>query len=323
MMLSRRQFMFRSIFAATALGALSGCSCRQRLRVGVHPWIGYEPLYLAEDFDLLPKNISLVKGDSASETIRRLKANEVDAAALTLDEVFRVRNEGIPLTVVLIFDSSTGADMLLVHPDITALNQLKGKRIGYEGSAVGELMISKILLKAGLKPSDVIRVNTLTPDKQLNAWQNNEIDAVITYEPTATKLKAIGAQILFDSREIPETIFDVLAVKTDMLDDCSSSVEQLLKADFLALNRINTNFGDAVYRIANHEKIEPDAVKSALRGVVLPSLTVNRHYLSQQSSFYQAAKTLNKLMYEKGMLTKLDDFSNLFSHHYLPEEGGA
>ncbi|WP_169729910.1 ABC transporter substrate-binding protein [Hydrogenovibrio kuenenii] len=311
--------MFRSLFAATALGALSGCSCRQPLRVGVLPWIGYEPLYLAEDFGLLTKQITLVKSRSSSETIRRLKAGEVEAAALTLDEVFRVRDQGVPLTVVLVFDSSSGADMLLVHSDITELKQLKGKRIGYEGSAVGELMMSKILLKAGLKPNDVIRVNTLPPDKQLNAWQNKEIDAIITYEPTATKLKAIGGQVLFDSREIPETIFDVLAVKTDVLDNCSSSVKQLLKADFLALNRMNTNFGDAVYRIANHEQIEPDAVKSALRGVVLPSLAVNRHYLTQQSSFYQAAQNLNKLMYEKGMLTKLDNFSNLFSCHYLPE----
>lgn len=320
MKLSRRQFIFQSLFATAALGSLSACSCNKPLHVGIHPWIGYEPLFLAKDYGLLPENITLVKGLSASESIQRLKSGKVEAAALTLDEVLRVRNQGVALTVVWIFDSSAGADMLLAKADINNLQELKGKRIGYEASAVGELMMSKFLQKANLKEGDVIRVGNLPPNKQLAAWKNDEVDAVISYEPTATQLKAEGAKVLFDSREIPETIFDVLAVKTEALDDCRSSVKQLLKADALALKRMNTNFSDAVYRIANHENIQPSAVNSALRGVVLPSAIYNRKYLTEGSSFYKAAQGLNELMYKKGMLSRPDDFNQLFSNRYLPED---
>ncbi|BBN60478.1 ABC transporter substrate-binding protein [Hydrogenovibrio marinus] len=318
-MFTRRQFMIRSLVSAAAVASLSGCSCRQTLKMAIHPWIGYEPIYLAEDFGLLPHEISLMKGHNASESIQRLKSGEVGAAALTLDEVLRARNQGVALTVVLVFDSSAGADMLLTRPDIFDLIQLKGKRIGYERSAVGELMMSKALQTAGLQETDVIRVN-LSPDRQVKAWKSNEVDAVITYEPTASLLKDLGAKMLFDSRQIPETIFDVLAVKTDVLENCPTVIKELVKADFDALVRMNTNLGDAIYRIANHENILPNDIKSALRGVILPSLATNRNYLRRGSSFYRAAQTLNELMYEKGMISRLDDFNKLLSNRYLPED---
>ncbi|MBN2605894.1 MAG: ABC transporter substrate-binding protein [Thiotrichales bacterium] len=318
-MLTRRQFMIRSLVSAAALASLSGCTCRQSLKMAIHPWIGYEPIYLAEDFGLLPDEVSLIKGHNASQSIQCLKSGEADVAALTLDEVLRARDQGIALTVVLVFDSSAGADMLLARSGVDELSQLKGRRIGYERSAVGELMMSKALQTVGLQEADVVRVN-LPPDKQVEAWKNNEVDAVITYEPTASLLKELGAKMLFDSRQIPETIFDVLAVKTDVLENCPAVIKELVKADFEALTRMNTNLGDAIYRIANHENILPNDIKSALRGVILPSLATNRHYLRRGSSFYRAARTLNELMYENGMISRLDDFDKLLSNRYLPED---
>lgn len=318
MVLSRRKFIIQSFSIMSLAGALSACSCRKGLKVAVFPWIGYEPLYLAEELKFLPKNIRLVKGQNSSQSIELLRLNQVDAAALTLDEVLHARSKGIALTVVLVFDTSAGADMLLARQDIDTLSQLKGKRIAFEANALGELVMQKILEKAGLTEKDIIRVD-ISPDQQVQAWQEGQMDAVITYQPTAAFLLQAGARTLFNSREIPETIFDVLAVKTDVLDHCGQTVRSLVKANFQALDHLNTNLGDSLYRIANNEKLAPEEVKTALRGVVFPGMETNRNYLTKQSSFYRSAQALNQLMVQKGLLPKPDDFKQLFSNQYLPE----
>lgn len=80
--MNRRQFLQLSVAALSALG-LAGCSKSAPLRTGIHPWIGYEPLYLAEEFGWLPDSVRLVKHSAASDSMAGLLAGELDAAALT------------------------------------------------------------------------------------------------------------------------------------------------------------------------------------------------------------------------------------------------
>jgi NitT/TauT family transport system substrate-binding protein len=87
--MNRRQFLQLSVAALPALG-LVGCSKSQPLKTGIHPWIGYESLYLADEFGWLPQTVELVKGQAASDSMTGLLAGELDAAALTLDEALRV-----------------------------------------------------------------------------------------------------------------------------------------------------------------------------------------------------------------------------------------
>ena len=56
--MNRRHFLRLSVSAAAAL-AVIGCGRSEPLRVGVHPWIGYEPLFLAEEFGWLADSVKL------------------------------------------------------------------------------------------------------------------------------------------------------------------------------------------------------------------------------------------------------------------------
>ena len=127
----RRQFLQLTIAAAVAAG-VSGCSRSDPLRTGIHPWIGYEPLYLAEEFGWLPETVQLVKGRAASDSISGLISGNLDAAALTLDETLRVLAAGVPVKAVAVTNVSVGADVLLVRPEITGLSGLRGRRVAVE-----------------------------------------------------------------------------------------------------------------------------------------------------------------------------------------------
>lgn len=299
-----------------ALG-LAGCAKQSTLSVAVHPWIGYESLCLAEDLGWLPQGVALRHGRVAADSLAALQSGEADAATLTLDEVLRARSAGMPLTVVLVLDSSAGGDMLLARPNITTLTDLKGKRIGYEPSTVGALVLSEVLNQAGLAHDAVHHVE-LPVSEQLAAWRAGDIDAVVTYQPTASLLLAEGAQPVFDSRQMPDTIFDVLAVHRDRIKGHESTLRSLLQTHFRTLEYLRSNREDAVHRIAEHQGMTAADVRRALAGIILPGLAGNRYALRSGSRFEQAAQRLERLMVRRGLLSAPDDLRRLFVADYLP-----
>ncbi len=296
---------------------LAACDPGKPLRVGTHSWVGYESLRLARDFGWLPPAVSLSVQTSAGNSLSALRTGTLDAAALTLDEVLQARAQGVPLTVVLVFDSSAGADVLLARPPISRLADLAGRRVAYEPTAVGSLVLREVLQRAGLTAESVTLVE-LTPPGQLAAWRSAQVDAVVTYEPTAAQLLREGAVQLFDSRQMPETIFDVLAVRSDRLAGRERVLRELLAAHFRVLNYIRQNRQDAAHRIAAYHGVSSDEVLRALGGIVQPWLAGNRYALTPGSRFDAAVQQLHALMIERRMLPRPDPLEGLFSADYLP-----
>jgi NitT/TauT family transport system substrate-binding protein len=311
----------------TALAAaslpLGGCAPPTPLRLGTHPWVGHEPLLLARDFHWLPPEVNVSMGSVAPDSLDGLKQGRLDGATLTLDETLAARSAGVPLTVVLVLDSSAGADMVLARDGLPSLPSLRGQRLAVERSAVGELMLIKALAAAGLAESD-LRLVEMPVDQQPLAWTEGRIDAAITYEPTASRLVRLGAHRLFDSRAIPEMIFDVLAIRTDRLWGRRTTLEATVAAHFKGLHHLRSNRPDATYRIASRQSLRLDEVTQALAGVSLPDLQRNRSLLSPGSPLASAAQVLAGLMAGRrpaasgahaGLVDRLDD---LFDPTYLP-----
>jgi NitT/TauT family transport system substrate-binding protein len=288
----------------------------QPLRIATHPWVGYESLCLAEDLGVLPPDTTLQHGGRAADTMAALRAGSVDAGTLTLDEMLTLRAAGTPLTAVLIFDSSSGADVLLVRRGIRRLADLAGKRIGYEPSAVGALVLSEVLAQADLSEGAVTRVE-LPLQEHLSAWRDGRVDAIVTYEPTAAQLQAEGATRLFDSRQMPDTIFDVLAMRADRLDGRPVALRKAIEAHFEMRAYINRNRDDAVYRIAAHQGVTAADVRRALGGVTVPDLGGNRYALQAGSRFDAAARRVYRLMTDRGMLTRPDALDPIYSAEFL------
>lgn len=318
----RRAFI-TTLIRSLLLGAMPGlvsCARNSPLVIGIHSWIGHESLFLAREFNWLPAEVTLRQSKTASDSLTALQAGQIDAACLTLDEVLRARAADVPLTVILIFDVSAGADVVLARPEITHLTDLAGKRIGVEQEALGALVLDRLLREAKL-PKSAVTVVELPPDRQLAAWQKGEVDAVVTYEPTASSLLKEGAHRLFDSRQMPDTIFDVLAVRRDRIRGRESALKKLLAGHFRALDHIRSNRQDAVYRIAARQGIRPEEAQRALAGIAMPSLNANRTYLANNGAkLANATQSLSSLMLEGKMLSRQPTLDDLFSAAWLPQQ---
>jgi len=313
----RRHFLGASLAAGFAALGLSGCGTARPLRFGIHPWIGYEPLYLAEEFGWLPSSVTLVKGQSALDSMKLLESGDIDGAALTLDEAIRVHVQGTELLVVGVTNVSVGADVLVVQPEIENLDQLRGRRIGAEMSSVSGTLLLNLLDRAGIE-RDQVTIVDLPMDERVSAWERGDLDAVACYEPIASMMVGLGGVRLFDSSQLPETIFDVLVVTREFAARGARPVRALLEAHFAGLRHLVRNPYDAIYRVATRQGTSPAAVRSALASVMLPDLASNQRYLAQNGRIERVARKLSRMLAREGLIDRALDVEHFCDSDFLP-----
>lgn len=318
---TRRQVM-KAAFGLALVQALSGCDMLwgKPVTVAAHIWPGYELLFLAQRQGWLTSgSATLVETASASESLAALASRKVDGAALTLDEVLRARAGGIPLSVVMIFDISAGADALVARPDVRTLAGLKGRTVAYEKGAVGELLLTEVLAKAQLH-RDEVRVVPMPISQQLQAWKAGLADAFITYEPVASQLQADGAVKLYDSGDLPDTIVDVLAFREDVLDlRHGDAVRHVIEAHFTALDHMRHNPQDAAYRMASHLRLPALEVLGTYKGLILPDAANNHRLLGgDPPPLLTSARKLLQTLRDTGQLQSGDGLTTLINPDFLP-----
>nr|WP_301276940.1 ATP-binding protein [Dechloromonas sp.] len=291
---SRRRWLL-ACAAAPLAAALPGCAQAEPLNVACHVWPGYELMFLARSLGWIASDtVRLIETTSATRSMAALADGRVDDAALTLDEMRLVRSQGIALEAVLVFNTSAGADAVISRPEIRDPAQLRGKRIGAETTTLGALMLDWLLARGGLTRQDVI-VESLTPDAHLTIWRTDTLDAVVTNEPQVSHLLQLGAHRLHDSRQLPETFFDALAVRSSVaacshwpLPPCSLPSAQMERLD--KIDRASQHPLGVIKNVLDLSKIEAD--KLALDKIEFPlaSLFAN---ISSMLSDRAAAKGLN------------------------------
>ena len=282
-----------------------------------HVWPGYEFIFLSRQLGILDTSQVLIKETtSATSSLDLIVSGEVDAAALTLDEVIKANSLGQDLSIVAVFDISAGADMLIGKTNSKDLTNLKGKKIGVETSALGALVLSQVLEKSGLTHQDINVVN-LTIDEQEKAWDQGNIDSVITYEPVASKLINKNGFRLFDSREMPEMILDVLVVRSDALDK-TEQIEHLLQSHFSAQKHFEIQRQDALYRMAPRLGVDPEDVPSLFEGLLLPNLDNNKRLmLGNESIIEQRSKKIQKILFDAGLISSNDNLNHIVHSEFI------
>ena len=320
--LTRRRALHSLLLPALAAGGLPACAPvpGPPLRIGAHPWLGYELLFLARDRQHLPAGqVRLIELPTASASLRALSAGTLEGAGLTLDEVLSARARGLPLRVVAVIDVSNGADVLLGGRAVGSLAALKGRRIGVEQSATGALMLDAALTRAGLGVADVQLV-PLAFNEQAQAFQGGRVDALVSFEPVRSLLLAQGARVLFSSADVPGLIVDVLAVRADALPTHAAALAGLVAGLFRAQAEWRRDPAAAASLLAPRLRLPPADVVQALTLIDLPDLAANQRWLSGEPPALQAnAARLAALMQRAALLPPGSGTANrLADPQFLP-----
>ena len=308
----------RKVLIAAAVGiilvVLAGCDkpAPFPLAVGVSPWVGNDPLVLARERRLVDvSRVKIVELSSSSQMLRNLRNGMLDAAALTLDEALRLAHDGTAIGIVAVLGVSAGGDAVLARPTITALPQLKGKRIGVEQSARGAVVLARLLQAAGLGPAD-ISVLPVEASHQEGALRAGWIDAVVTFEPTKSRLRSEGYRVLFDSDQMPDEILDVMVVRTAVLEQRPGDVVALLAGWERGVRALRAAPAAAAGLLAPGANLGVDDYLASLQGLKFGSLAGSAHLLAgDPPPLAKQHHALGKLLMQLGLIRKPPEWSTL------------
>lgn len=285
---------------------LAGCdSAPLPLRIGTNLWPGYETLYLAREQGYLnDRDIKLVELPSSYDVMDAIRLGHLEGGALTLDETLTLIAEGQDLVIVLVFDISAGADVIMARDNIQTLSDLASRSIGVETTAVGALMIKSALEMGELTPEQV-RIIHMPLSQHLAAFRAHQIDAAVTYEPYASELARAGAHRLFDSEAILGQVVDVLAIRRSVLQEHRDRLARLMEAYFHALAELQQHPAQMLPLMNLRLKATDDDLPHLLDGLELPDANVNRQMLSgSPSPLERTAQQLADVMVRQKLLPR-------------------
>ena len=257
--------------------ALLGCSDNTSdLRIGSNRWLGYGPLYVADDLRWLgPSGFRLVEYPNSSGVLRAFRNGMLDAAMLTLDETLGLQANGHDLEILLITNISAGADVVYAMPPLRDPEDLLDQRIGVEDSALGAFFLARLLDQAKLR-RDQVQVVSLPIQEHRNAMLAGHLDAVITFASEGPALLELGARRLLDSRDLPNEIIDVLVVDRQRVSPQARRRLQSLWHESLARWRQSPDYIDDV--LMRRLGLDEDSMRLTREGLLMGDLALNRQF---------------------------------------------
>lgn len=288
-----------------ALPFLSSCGKEPSapLRIASSPWPGYEPLYLAHEIGYLPESrADIFELPSSDITLEAFRNRSADMATLTLDEAMELLQGGVKLRIVMVLDSSNGADAVMASPEVKTLADLKGKRIGILNIPLGVYMLSRTLDAAKLTRADV-QVLPSAESKHEEMYRQGKADAFITFDPYKSKLADLGAHVIFDSSQIPNEIFDLMLVHEDVYQNRREDVCNVARQWFRTLDYMKQSPDQAATSIGKRLGVSVADYRAMVGGIKTPTLQENLQLIAGESpDMLEPAKMLNEVMLHEGQL---------------------
>jgi NitT/TauT family transport system substrate-binding protein len=297
---------------------LSACGLAPRssepLRVIVPIWMGFTPLYAAENqhfFGSTPVAITSI--GSLYDANRAFTQGRADVLATTLFDALRIADSGVPIKVILVSDYSKGADAIVARPGIASMSDLKGKRVAVEVGTLAHFFMISALEHAGVNGSDVEVVN-LAAEDAVQALQNGKVDAIEIWEPYLSQLTTSGkGKQLFTTAEIPGLFADVLVVRKDLAEQRAADVTNLVSAWGKAMQAWQKQPQNVLPAMAKAMSATPEQFQADLATVQLLDLSQNQqlfdraHDQSVWRAYDETAGFLNKHNFLKNPPTAAQD----------------
>jgi NitT/TauT family transport system substrate-binding protein len=185
------------------------------------------------DLALVPFSFDGMNDVTEDQRWAKLKSGEYDVLASTLDGFSRVAGSDIG-SVTAVIDESAGADKIVGRPEITSINDLKGKTITFSKGSVSEFFLYYALKLAGMTPQDVTLLPQESTDNAVKAYIDGQADALSAWEPNVLDAEAKGAKVIIASDKL-RAILDVLIVSNVTLKNRPEALQAFHEAWFEAL----------------------------------------------------------------------------------------
>ncbi|PZV06626.1 MAG: aliphatic sulfonates ABC transporter substrate-binding protein [Leptolyngbya sp.] len=311
------------IQTTTETAAVAATTSADAVELGFSAWPGWFPWQVAQEkglFKLTNAPVALKWFDGYLESISTLTAKQIDANSQTLGDTLNSISGGADQVVVLVNDNSTGNDKIIVRSGITAIADLKGKKVAAEEGTVDHFLLLLGLKKAGLSPKDIQFV-PLETGKAAAAFVAGQVDAVAVFAPFTTQaLKLPGSKELFSSKDFPGAISDHLVVTRDLLNKHPDQVQLLVNSWFATLAYMKEKPAEAYAIMAKRAGVSLAEYQEYANGTRLFTVEENLKAFqpgNTMASLLYAADELGKFLIEAGLTKNKPNTALLFDDRFV------
>lgn len=297
---------------------------KKSIIIAYTPWTGYGALFVAKEKGMFKNKgveVELQSIEGVGDRKQALVAGKIQAMAASLDVSVSAAGEGVPMKFVWAFDSSNGADGLIVKKSkgIEKIADLKGKEVAFHRGSASHFLLSTLLEKNGLTDNDVKAVD-MKASEAASAFMAGKVDAAITWEPHLGKAKAAGETVLATTKDTPGLIADVLAFREDMVKNNPETVQAVVAALAEATDFMNKNPEETNKILADAFKMKPEEVAADIKTVKFYDLKDNLEFYGTKEkpgAIYDVGKRAGDFYVKLKLLSQAPDLNKYIDNTFI------
>lgn len=210
--------------------------------------------------------------DEPARLVQRFVDKEVDAIATTnIEAVIHFVGNNIESDIILVVGRSEGNEAILVRNNNNE-SHFSGKTFAVRQFSAEHYLLDRFLVKNQIIPNQYVKIqNSPVASDIPKAFTDNQVLGVSTTNPNIPKMvREQGAQIIFDSREIPDEISYVLVIRREVLKQHPNFAKSLLDIWFSVMKRLQgTRRGTTLDALADLIKLPRKDFDSQIATVAL------------------------------------------------------
>ncbi len=281
-----------------------------KFRIGLGPFVGFGPLYLAQQqgfFKDAGIDAELIVLTGLAERNSALKAGRIDALAAPVDYFVLSAGNNLSATITMAIDESNGADGIVATSDIKTVADLRGKRVAFQRGLPSEFFLRALLQQNGLSLADLKPVDMETAQAGA-AFISKQVDAAVIWEPWLTKASQEGhGHVLASSKDYPNLIVDCLAFNQSVVSRSPQEVQAIVNAVLRAIAYSKAHPEEANAIMAPNFQVDATKFGEILEGINFCDLQRNRDYFGTEQSpgpIFKVAERASTIWLSAGVISK-------------------
>jgi NitT/TauT family transport system substrate-binding protein len=295
----------------TVFYLIIGCQPQSNSRVyhiGLGPWIGFGPLYLAQEKGFfkdagIETELTVITG--LAERNSALKSGKIDALAAPVDYFVSAAGNRLDTEIVMAIDESVGGDGIVAKKYIKSFQDLRGKKVAFQRGLPSEFFVRALLQKNGMSLTDLKEIDMETALAGA-AFIKGDVDAAVVWEPWLTRATEKGkGYVLASTKEHPNLIVDCLAFNQKVVDQSPEDVQKIVNAVLKAIDYWEKNTKEANKIMAPFFQVDAAKYAEILSGAEFTNLTRNRQYFGTKENpgqIFTVAKQASDIWLKAGMI---------------------
>ncbi len=291
--------MLKKLALAAALMAASVTTAiAEPVKLGLQPWLGYGPLWVAEQKGFFAKHgveVQLTTFNWDQDMTAALASGNLHVIAAATNGLITNFNQGVDQKGFLVMDLSFEADAVVAGSAIATIPELKGKKVAFEAGTTSDLLINYALKENGLSIADIEHVPMGASEAGL-ALISGRVDAAVTYEPYVSTALAQDKsyKVIFTSAAKPGLISDMLTANSTWIKEHSKEVQGMIRAWDEAINFIRANPKEGGEIIAKAVGSPMEEFEPAFKGVRFYNVAENMDFL--KGDFQATIQEIGEIM---------------------------